>query len=234
MNSCDSATLFRHLRFFGSAIGERAFGHRDIIALAVELDRGALVLRVDRRPAFEQQPARAPTGCGRRPAARCRIPAGGHRARGPAGCAGRFCGMILAMRLMSGLARQQDAERSLVEVPAVLLADRIVDEGQLAAVADEQQVAALILEADPARPLQLQRARGRRGPARSVWVKLAVIDWTGGRDAPRPWRCRATAPAPGPAAATIATGARARARWVGKLMLRNSWDDLRPRLAFRH
>jgi hypothetical protein len=85
------------------------------------------------------------------------------------------------------------------------------------------------LEADPARPLELQRAR-RRAALASVWTKLAVIDWTERDVRLRPWPCRAIRRAAGAARATIATGASARAKRVGKV-ISNSWK-FAPELAF--
>ena len=100
------------------------------------------------------------------------------------------------------------------------------------AVGDQQQVAAAILEADPARALQLQRAGGRAAALASVWTKLAVIVWTEEMCASSlAMSALADCAAAGAAAATIATGSSARAREIEKLISK-LLGILRRKLAF--
>src|SRR5256885_8214996 len=115
-----------------------------------------MVLRVDRRPAKELQPARR-RGIAQESERQLAILAGILRARDhhPAVIARQD----LSLAVEVGRIRQEGPERGPPEWPARLLTDRIVEEGQAFSVGYEKQIASAIFEADPAWPLHLQGSR---------------------------------------------------------------------------
>src|SRR4051794_37061545 len=58
MNRWRTETFCRLAPLFGLGESERALRHRDIVTDVRQSDRGAMVLRVDRGPAVELEPAR--------------------------------------------------------------------------------------------------------------------------------------------------------------------------------
>src|SRR6185312_7759005 len=161
MNKSQNETFVSLFLLLRIAEGEGAVGHRDIVADVRKLDRRSVPLRIDRGPAVELEPG----GAGGIAQERERQLAVGRILRPRDEDSGIAVGKHLRLAFEVWRAGEQRPKRGLVERPAALLPDLVVEEIKSLAVGDEQQVAAPILETDLAGLLQLQRA-GRRAPPR--------------------------------------------------------------------
>src|SRR5207253_650898 len=130
-----------------------------------------VILRVDRGPAVELEPARS-RGIAQEGERQLAILPGVLRASDHYATVGARQNLGLAVEV--GRRRQQRPERRPAERPGRFLTDLIVEEGELLAIGNQQQVATRIFEPHAPRPLELQGALV--GPAFGVaWGEFRVI-----------------------------------------------------------
>ena len=168
MNKSQYETIFVTL-LLRLGVGEGAFRHGDVEADVGQLDRRSIVSAGRSRSSHRAAGRRAPSRCAGRPGS------AGHigRIRGRADDdAGSALGRISALPLKSGEPDSSGPSGVLVERPARFLADRIIEEGQVACHPRRAACRRCHTRSEPGPAASSAACRDATCPVRSVWVKF--------------------------------------------------------------